>query len=166
MSQPINADLLDALLESWNRNNTIMLNLLDALPEGGLEARATETSPTVSQQFSHLQHERFITVFEEAPEYAKPVPEQEWAAEGEKSRIAQMLNESAEAVRRAVRGRIEAGRETDMDYGHPVLMLQMLLWHDGYHHGQIKIALKISGIPVPDDQAGPLTWDIWRRKVG
>lgn len=166
MSQPTNADLLNALLESWDRTNTIMLNLLDALPEGGLEARATPDSPTVAQQFSHIHHERLVTVFEEAPEFAKPVPEQEWAAEGDKSRIAEMLDESAEAVRQAVKGRIEAGKETDMDYGHPVLMLQMLLWHDGYHHGQMKLALKLSGMPVPDEQAGPLTWAVWRRRAG
>jgi hypothetical protein len=30
--------LLAALLDSWNRNNTILVNLLRALPEGGLEA--------------------------------------------------------------------------------------------------------------------------------
>src|SRR3954447_983868 len=32
--------LLDALLDSWDRNNRILVNLLHALPEGGLEARA------------------------------------------------------------------------------------------------------------------------------
>lgn len=165
MPKPTNSDLLNALLESWDRNNTVMLNLLDALPEGGLEAEATETSPTVSQQFSHIHHERLASVSEEAPEFSKPVPEQEWSIEGDKNRIAKMLNESAEAVRNAVRGRIEAGKDTDLSYGHPALMLQMLLWHEGYHHGQIKLALKISGVPVPDEQAGPLTWDVWRRKM-
>lgn len=31
-------NLLDAILDSWDRNNTILVNLLSALPEGGLEA--------------------------------------------------------------------------------------------------------------------------------
>ena len=34
--------LLEALLDSWDRNNTILMNLLRAVPEGGLEARAVE----------------------------------------------------------------------------------------------------------------------------
>ena len=34
--------LLEALLDSWDRNNTILLNLLRALPEGGLEAEVVE----------------------------------------------------------------------------------------------------------------------------
>ena len=48
--------LLDALLDSWDRNNTIMLNFRRALPEGGLEVRAIESSPSVAQQFMHIHH--------------------------------------------------------------------------------------------------------------
>jgi uncharacterized damage-inducible protein DinB len=77
-----NQRLLEALLDSWDRNNTILLNLLRALPEGGLEA-------------SLLQH---------------------------------------------------------------------MLWHEGYHHGQIKLALKLAGRPMIDEEAGPVTWGVWMRK--
>ena len=51
MSNAPDQRLLDALLDSWDRNNTIMLNLLRALPEGGLEVKAIESSPSVAQQF-------------------------------------------------------------------------------------------------------------------
>ena len=34
MSDAPDARLLEALLDSWDRNNTILLNLLRALPEG------------------------------------------------------------------------------------------------------------------------------------
>ena len=156
--------VLEALLDSWDRNNRIMLNLLRAIPEGGLEARATESSPTVAQMFMHFIHERLISVSEEAPEFATDVPAQEWAPEHDRERIAQMLNDSARAVREAVKGRVLAGRALDQNYDHPVLLLQLLLWHEGYHHGQIKLALKIAGRPISDDDAGPLTWDVWRGK--
>jgi hypothetical protein len=36
---PNASDQLEALLDSWDRNNIILLNLLRALPEAGLEAR-------------------------------------------------------------------------------------------------------------------------------
>jgi hypothetical protein len=26
-------------------------------------------------------------------------------------------------------------------YDHPILLLQHMLWHEGYHHGQISLAL-------------------------
>jgi hypothetical protein len=41
-----------ALLDSWDRNNAILLNLLRALPEGGLEAKAIESSPSVAELFT------------------------------------------------------------------------------------------------------------------
>ncbi len=101
-----NDSLLDALLDSWDRNITVLTNLLRAVPPGGLEARA----------------------------------------------------------RNAVRARIESGRALDRDVAHPLLLVQLLIFHEGYHHGQVKLALKGAGIPIPDDVAGPATWDVWRAR--
>jgi len=164
MSNAADQQLLEVLLDSWDRNNAILLNLLRALPPGGLGARTMDGSPSVAQMFTHIHYVRLIFVSEDAPEFAKKLPEEEWAAECELDRIAQMLNESAKAVRDAVKGRVEAGREMDLHYEHPMLLLQHMIWHEGYHHGQIKLALKASGCPIPDEQAGPVTWSVWMRK--
>ena len=42
-------------------------------------------------------------------------------------------------------------------------MLQHKVWHEGYHHGQIKLTLKQAGHPC-DDEAGLVTWDVWMDK--
>src|ERR1700689_489989 len=149
--------LLEALLDSWDRNNTILLNLLRALPEGALEARAMEGSPSIAQLFTHIHYVRLVFVFEDAPEFARDVPGEEWLAEGDPDRIGLMLNDSAKAVRDAVKGRLEAGRDMDLHYDHPILLLQHMLWHEGYHHGQIKLVLKMAAIPISDKKAGPIT---------
>ena len=162
MSDAPDERLLEVVLDSWDRNNTIMLNLLRAIPEGGLDVKAIDGSPSVAQQFMHINHERLVSVFEEAPEFARTVPAEEWMVERDRDRIARMLTDSARAVREAVRGRVLAGRALDRNYDHPILMLQLMLWHEGYHHGQIKLALKLAGRPISDDEAGPLTWDVWR----
>jgi hypothetical protein len=60
MSDAQDQRLLEALLDSWDRNNTILINLLRALPEGGLEARAMDGSPSVSEMFTHIHHERMV----------------------------------------------------------------------------------------------------------
>lgn len=164
MSDTLNQRLLEALLDSWDRNNTILINLLRAIPAGGLEARAMEGSPSVSEMFTHLHHERMVSVFEEASEFAGNVPDEEWLVEHDPDRIAQMLNDSAKRVRDAVKGRVEAGRDLDLNYDHPILLIQLLIFHESYHHGQIKLALKMAGRPMTDDEAGPLTWDVWRLK--
>jgi uncharacterized damage-inducible protein DinB len=157
--------LLDALLDSWERNNTILVNLLRALPEGGLEARAMEGSPSVAELFMHIHYVRLVFISEDAPEFARDLPEAEWGAERDRDRIAAMLNDSAGAVREAVRGRVEAGRAMNLHYDHPILFIQHMVWHEGYHHGQVKLALKLTGRPISDDEAGPLTWSVWMKKT-
>jgi hypothetical protein len=46
--------ILDVLLHSWDRNNTILVNLLAALPQGGLEAKAMESGLSVAELFTHI----------------------------------------------------------------------------------------------------------------
>ncbi len=75
-----------------------------------------------------------------------------------------MLNDSAKAVRDAVKSGVEAGRDMNLHYDHPILLLQHMLWHEGYHHGQMKLALKMTGRPMTDEEAGPVTWGVWMRK--
>ena len=164
MADALHNSLLAVLLDSWDRNNTILIHLLRALPPGGLEARATADSPSVAELFTHIHYVRLVFVSEDAPEFAREVPEKEWLLERDSKRIAQMLNESATAVRDAVKGRIEAGHDMDLHYDHPLLMLQHMIWHEGYHHGQIKLALKISGLLMSNQVAGPLTWRVWMNK--
>jgi uncharacterized damage-inducible protein DinB len=157
---------LQVLLDSWDRNNTILLNLLRLIPPGGLEAAVMEGSPTVARMFTHMHYVRLIFVFEDAPEFSRDLPDKEWVAEQNVDRLAGMLVESARTVRDAVRSRVETGREMDCHYDHPLLFLQHLIWHEGYHHGQIKLALKVAGTPLPNEVAGPVTWDVWMDKTG
>ena len=156
--------LLADPLDSWDRNNTILLNLLRALPEDGLEAKALEGSHSIAEMFAHIHFVRLAFVSEDAPEFARNLPEEEWVVERDSGRIAQMLHDSAKAVRDAVKSRVEAGREMNLHYDHPVLLIQHMLWHEGYHHGQIKLALKLAGLPIANEQAGPVTWRVWMNK--
>ena len=165
MSAEQGSPLLDAVLDSWDRSNVALVNLLRAVPSGGLEARAMAGSPTVAEMFTHMHHERMVSVLENVPESAVVAPEKEWNHEPDAERIAVMLTESARTVRDAVVARIEADRPMDKDFAHPIQLLQFLIFHEGYHHGQIKLALKAAGRPIPDHVAGPLTWQVWRART-
>jgi uncharacterized damage-inducible protein DinB len=155
----LNDDLIEVLLDSWDRNNTILVNLLRAVP------KAMDGSPSVAQMFMHIHYVRLIFVSEDAPEFTGKMPAGEWRDERDPDKIAEMLNESAATVRLAVKSRWGAGRQMDVHYDHPVLLLQHMIWHEGYHHGQIKLALKLAGRPVMDNEAGPITWDVWMNKT-
>jgi uncharacterized damage-inducible protein DinB len=156
--------LLDALLDSWDRNNTIVVNLLRAVPEGALNTRAMTGSPSVGEMFMHVHYVRLVFVSEDAPEFARELPEKEWAVEHDRDRLAQMLNDSAKAVRAVVKSRVEKGQATEIHYDHPILFLQHMIWHEGYHHGQIKLVLKLAGRAITNEEAGPVTWRVWMNK--
>jgi uncharacterized damage-inducible protein DinB len=157
--------LLEALLDSWDRNNRILVNLLRAVPEGGMDARAMDSSPSVAELFMHVHYVRLVFVHEDAPEFDTAVPKKESIVERDRDRLAQMLNESAAAVRDAVRSRILSGRDMDAHYDHPILFLQHMVWHEGYHHGQMKLALKTAGRALDNKEVGPVTWRVWMNKT-
>ncbi len=123
-----------------------------------------EGSPSVAEMFTHIHFVRLVFVCEDAPEFARELPKEEWATERDPSRIAEMLNNSAKTVRDAIKSRVQTGRDMNLHYDHPILLLQHMLWHEGYHHGQMKLALKMAGRPVTDKEAGPITWGVWMRK--
>jgi uncharacterized damage-inducible protein DinB len=156
------AHVLEPLLDSWNRNNIITVNLLRSVPPDAMDLTPADGSPSIARLFTHMDYVRMIFVFEDAPEFAHEKPR--WTAERDRDLLARMLNDSAKAVSDAVRARIESGREMDRHYDHPLLMLQHLIWHEGYHHGQIKLTLKMAGRALDDTAIGPLTWGVWMKK--
>lgn len=165
MSEPLRQTLLEVLLDSWDRNNRILVNLLCALPDGALEVRAKQDSPSVAEMFTHMHYVRLVFISEDAPDLETEVPNEEWANERDPARIAQLLNESAGAVQDVVRSKVQAGEAMKLHYDHPILFLQHMIWHEGYHHGQIKLALKLAGRPISDEKTGPLTWRVWMNKT-
>jgi uncharacterized damage-inducible protein DinB len=165
MPDAYDQDLLEALLDSWDRNNTILVNLLRAIPQAAFDVRAMQGSPSIAELFGHIHYVRLVFISEDVPDQAVEVPAQEWVVEPDPERMAQLLNDSAKAVRNAVKSRVEAGRNMDVHYDHPILLLQHMIWHEGYHHGQIKLALKLSGYAISNEVAGPITWSIWMRKT-
>jgi len=156
--------LLEALLDSWKRNNRILVNLLRSIPEDKLNTRVMVGSPTIAELVMHIHYVRLVFVDEDVPEVADPVPNQEWQEETNRDNIVKMLDSSTNTVLRAVKNRLESGRQMEVHYDHPILMLQHMIWHEGYHHGQIKLALKLAGHPFRDEEIGPLTWGVWMNR--
>ncbi len=170
----MNDSVFEALLNSYQRNNTILLNLLHTLPEGGQEARALEGSPSIAEQYAHMQQTRLFWLSQVAPEFTTGMHQlyrqvgEERVAEREPARIEQALNQSAHAVCEAVRDRLHSGQTMKgphASYDHPILLLQHLLWHEGYHVGQIKLALKAFGYKMPEEVEEKAIWSEWRTEI-
>ena len=157
--------MLDALLDAWDRNNRITINLLRAIPKEDLDRRPSETSLSIAQLFAHLHYVRMIFVVENVPEIAVEMRKEEWRAERDPARLEQMLIDSAKVVRDAVTLCTATSRDMDRHFDHPILMFQHLIWHDAYHHGQIKLTLKLAGRRLLDEAIGRGTWGVWMDKT-
>lgn len=157
--------LLAALLDAWDRNNRITVNLLRAVPAAGFGARVMPESPTVLAMLTHLLYVRLIFVSEDAPEFGGDEP-RKWLQETDPERIAAGLDASARVVREVVAAYVHSGKALARHYDHPVLLLEHMIWHEGYHQGQIKLALKRAGLGLADEAIGPGTWGVWMRKTG
>ena len=115
--------------------------------------------------FGHMHYVRLVFLSEDAPQFNPQVPSTEWSSESTPDTIAADLDRSAKAVRNAVESLVLSGEQMKIHYDHPLLFMQHMIWHEGYHHGQIKLALKISGEPFDDEEIGPLTWDLLLEKT-
>lgn len=165
VTSDVRGELLAAILDSWDRSNTILINLLRLVPAELMDLRGTATSHTLGELFTHMHYCRLVFVFEDTREIVPVEPKGEWAVERDRERLVQKLNESGAAVRDAVRSRLFSERAMDRHYDHPILMLQHFIWHEGYHHGQIKLILKQNDQPIDDEVAGDVTWDVWMDKA-
>ncbi len=156
--------LLEPLLDSWDRNNTILINLLCLVPVESFDLKATEYGSSIHELFILIYYVRLVFVEEDAPEFAQDLSDKSWLQERKPERLIEMLKDSAKAVRDAVANKIDSGSAMKLHYDHPILMLQHMIWHEGYHHGQIKLILKLHGQALDDDEAGQVPWDIWMDK--
>jgi hypothetical protein len=91
MTDPPDHTLLDALLDSWDRNNRILAGLLRLTPPDALDIRPLASSPSIGELFAHMHFVRLVFVSEDAAEFGRPLPAGEWAVERDVDRLLEML---------------------------------------------------------------------------
>jgi uncharacterized damage-inducible protein DinB len=75
------------------------------------------------------------------------------------------LEASGKAVREAVREALDNGGPMaggHVVYDNPVLFLQHMVWHDGWHVGLIFLALRLNGQEPPEEWEELNVWSQWR----
>ena len=64
-------------------------------------------SPSIAELFAHIHYVRSVFVLEDAPEFSKRLPDEEWVAEPDRARLAQLLNKQRKGCGR--RGQEQSG---------------------------------------------------------
>jgi uncharacterized damage-inducible protein DinB len=157
-----------ALLESWDRQADIVNRLAAAVDEELLPLRPAPESWTVHYHLCHIHEVRWYwlghaskahtgglgDVFRQVGDEYEPI--------GGLDLVRSELVKSGKAVCEAVRSLIEAGVEPAGPYSHPVMFLQHMVWHEGWHVGLIVQAFRAAGRELSEEWEEENIWGIWR----
>lgn len=159
-------DIVDALLDSWDRQCRIVEAVASRIDEGNRDAKPSEDGWPLYHQLAHIHLVRRYWLSQVSPERGKALPEtftDGWTTPiQDLDEIKASLRLSAQAVRDGFRELMENGTGAVGGYDHPVLFLQHMVWHEGWHVGLIFLALRLNGQEPPEEWEEPNVWGQWR----
>jgi uncharacterized damage-inducible protein DinB len=155
-------EIRDGILGMWRRNNEISLYLLAQVPARGMTAVPSGSKGRdVTAQFAHLARVRrgWVEYFTTGrhprlPRYDKTRPPS-------KAALRQALAASGRDVETFLRRALDGDAKPRMFGRDPVRWCGYLIAHDAHHRGQILLALKQSGLRLPDKIALNGVWGKW-----
>ena len=163
-------NVTDALLESWDRQCRIVEAVTSLINDSNRHAKPSEDGMALDGQLAHMHNTRKFFLKQVAPELAAPLGRSYSDDQGtpiaDLDELKKMLKASGEAVGAAVRKGIESGNgpmvSEHVTYDNPVLLMQHMVWHDGWHVGLIFLALRLNGEEPPEEWEEPNVWGQWR----
>lgn len=163
-------EVTQALLDSWDRQCQIVEAVASLVNEGNRHLKPSEDGRALDAQLAHMHNTRKFWLKMVAPQYAEPLGRS--YADDQGTPIADLellkscLRGSGTAIKEAVREGLANGggplAGPHATYDNPVLLLQHMLWHDGWHIGLIFLALRTNGQEPPEEWEEPNVWGKWR----
>lgn len=166
-------DVTEALLESWDRQCRIVEAVSTLITEENRHVKPAEDGMPLDGQLAHMHSVRKFFLSQVAPEQAAALQtsyaDQEGTPIADLNAIKNNLKASGLAVREAVRNGLANGCgplvSEHVTYDTPVLLLQHMVWHDGWHVGLIFLALRLNGQEPPEEWEEPNVWGQWRTET-
>ena len=162
-------DITQALLGSWDRQCRIVDSVSTLVDEANRHATPSDDGWGMDKHLAHMHGVRKFFLSQVAPESAARLTSAYADDEGtpleDLEAIKACLRASGIAVREAVAAALEKGgpmASKNVVYDNPVLFLQHMVWHDGWHVGLIFLALRLNGQEPPEEWEEPNVWGQWR----
>ena len=159
-------DIVDALLDSWDRQCRIVEAVASRIDEGNRNVKPSEDGRPLYHQLAHIHLVRRYWLSQVSPERGKALPEtfvDGWTTPiQDLDAIKASLKESAVAIREGMRELLTNGTGAIGGYDNPVLFLQHMVWHEGWHVGLIFLGLRLNGQEPPEEWEEANVWGEWR----
>jgi uncharacterized damage-inducible protein DinB len=159
--------MLEAILESWDRQAQIVDNIAGIVTPELMGAKSREGEFSIGEHLCHIHGTRRWWIKEIDPKYLEgsaslytEVSEDDYIASEDLELIRQRLKESAASVRQAMLDLLPDGKAGP--YDHPLFYLQHMIWHEGWHVGAIFHAFRANGQEITEDWEEPNVWGLWR----
>ncbi|MEQ1821097.1 MAG: DinB family protein [Fimbriimonadaceae bacterium] len=163
-------DITEALLESWDVQCQIVSNVCTLIDEANRHVTPSDDGMPLDAQLAHMHSVRKFFLSQVAPDLAASLVRSYSDDQGtpidDLEAIKANLVASGSAVREAVQRGLANGCGPmvgeNVTYNNPVLLLQHMVWHDGWHVGLIFLALRLNGQEPPEEWEEPKVWGLWR----
>lgn len=159
----------EAVLESWTRQCKALDNLIGLLTSELLTIKPSEDGWTVAFHLAHIHGTRRYwhskATGRDKPEGASlyTVSGDEYVPSMDLAEIRTRLAESESLVLSWVRSALESNEPAAAHYDHPVLYLQHMIWHEGWHFALLMLALRLAGHEPSEEWESEHVWDLWRQ---
>ncbi len=163
-------DLADALLDSWDRQCRIVAAVASRVDESNRGAKPSPDGWPLDHQLAHIHKVRHYWLSQIAPARGAALGDSftdGWTTPiSDLDSIRGLLAESAVAVREGVREALADGTGAVGGYDHPVLFLQHMVWHEGWHVGLLFLGLRLAGQEPSEEWEEAHVWGEWRTEEG
>lgn len=162
-------DVTALLLDSWDRQTQIVDAVASLVTEENRHFKPTEDGWSLDHQLAHMHSVRKGWMGELAPALQESLAtswEEPWVKPiSSLDQLKSNLKDSNSAVRQAVATALQQTEEKCGAYDNPVLYLQHMLWHDGWHIGLIVTAFRVNGQEIQEEWEEPNIWGHWRTET-
>lgn len=155
-------ELPEQVMQAWKRHDEILRHLLENVPRGGLAAVPSESrGRTVAAQFYHLYRARLGWVGRHRTGKTPKVERFDKKHPPNKAELKKKLRSSAREMEQLFTDMLAGKVQPRFFGGRPVMFLGYLIAHESHHRGQIILALKQAGKPLPKNVAEFGMWGKW-----
>ncbi|MCG9895549.1 MAG: DinB family protein [Fimbriimonadaceae bacterium] len=164
--------MLEQLLDSWDRQARIIDSLAGLVTEEVRKAQPSPDGMALDMQLAHIHHCRrgWLNSFDPARlgESGRVLVEtgDGYVVIEDLDQVRAELRRSAASVRAAVQAGMESGGGSMGPYENPILFLQHMVWHEGWHAGLLMLGLRLAGREPPETWEETHIWELWRGPEG